>query len=306
MWINIHRHDGLGNALYARAQIYAAALEYKETVIDWGFMNYSQYFPNSKATKLPIYPFDKNGKHKLFPDNLLTNESFLNLIYLIRPRKITGEFYVFWNHYHRVGTPEKARLDNNEFRIFNEKHEKLFLNGHKLRCPHWVEKHRLEICKYFKFPDSYLYKWKNLINNFKKNYKEIIGVHMRRGDFKSSIRGDYYLSPAEYAITLKNKVKADYENSIVILFSEDQFLTSSEWDEVKNAFNFTNITINNGSELDDLCGLMFCDKILGPTVSTFSRWAAYAGNKPWAGIGRNTLKYSEPLDFIKCPIPWSY
>ena len=75
---------------------------------------------------------------------------------------------------------------------------------------------------------------------------------MRRGDFKWSIRCDYNLSPSEYAITLKNKVKADYENALVILFSEDQFLTSSEWDEVKNAFNFTNITINNGSEIDDL------------------------------------------------------
>ena len=242
---------------------------------------------------------------KRFSPDFIINQKTLGLIYLLRPR-CTGEIGNFWNQFYLKSSPEKARLDTLKFRLFNKKYKNIFLNGHKLRCPALVKKHRLEICKYFQFPNSFLRKWTFLINNFKKNYGEIIGIHMRRGDFKWAIRGDYYLSPMEYSSILKNKVKADFKNCLVIIFSEDQFLDTSLWEELKDCFSFTNMILNNGSELDDLCGLMFCDKIIGPKVSTFSRWAAFAGNKSWAGVGRKTLENKGPLDFIDCPIPWDY
>ena len=63
-----------------------------------------------------------------------------------------------------------------------------------------------EICKYFTIPSSYSYKWEQLKNNWKENYNEVIGLHMRRGDFITAMRGDFYLSPSEYASILRNKL----------------------------------------------------------------------------------------------------
>ena len=51
---------------------------------------------------------------------------------------------------------------------------------------------------------------------------------------------------------------------------------------------------------------MHCDKIIGPATSTFSRWAAFSGNKDWVGVSRSLLKSSKKLEFKKCPIPWDY
>ena len=48
MWYNINRTGRLGNRLFSRAHIYAAALELGETVIDWGLNDYKNYFPNCK------------------------------------------------------------------------------------------------------------------------------------------------------------------------------------------------------------------------------------------------------------------
>ena len=56
MWYNINRTGRLGNRLFSRAHIYAAALELGETVIDWGlndYENFSKLFKN-KITNLPF------------------------------------------------------------------------------------------------------------------------------------------------------------------------------------------------------------------------------------------------------------
>tara|TARA_B100000212_G_C27285895_1_gene495155 strand:- start:15 stop:926 length:912 start_codon:yes stop_codon:yes gene_type:complete len=303
MWYNINRTGRLGNRLFSRAHIYAAALELGETVIDWGLNDYKNYFPNCAKSKLPIYPL-KNNHLPNYPNNFLANETPLNIINKLRPR-ITGEIGNFWNQSYGKGNPELMRIDTEKFRSFCNRHNTIFLNGYKLRCNSWVKNHRNEICKYFKIHDSYYYKWKKLISIWKKEYSEIIGIHMRRGDFKTAMRGDYYLSPSEYAFILKNFVDIDFKKSLIILFSEDRFF-NQEWENLNNSFSFTNFIVNNGSILDDLTGLIFCDKIIGPKTSTFSKWAAFYGNKIWAGLGRKSLTDMLQLEFKKVEVPFDY
>lgn len=305
MWYNINRTGRLGNRLFSRAHVYAAALEFGETVIDWGLSDIKTYFPNLAKTKLPIYPLNKNGELPDYPKNYLANEISLNVLNKIRPRN-TGIFFNFWNQHYGKGSPEEMRTDSKKFREFVKRNNIIFLNGYKFRCPIWVKKHRKEICKYFEIPSSYSYKWEQLKNNWKENYNEVIGLHMRRGDFITAMRGDFYLSPSEYASIFINKLNIDYKNVLIIIFSEDNFKEKLDWEEFKTAFSFTNFFLNNGSIIDDLSGLISCDRIIGPETSTFSKWAAFSGNKPWCGISRDSLNSKKELSFINCPIPWDY
>ena len=304
MWYNINRTGRLGNRLFSRAHIYAAALELGETVIDWGLNDYKNYFPNCAKTKLPIYPLENNHLPN-YPNNFLANETPLNIINKLRPR-ITGKIGNFWNQFYDIGNPEDMRIDTKKFESFCKSHKNIFLNGYKLRCNNWVKKHRNEICKYFKIHNSYYFKWQKLINFWKKEYSEIIGIHMRRGDYKTAIRGNFYLSPDEYTFILKNLVNIDFKKSLIILFSEDRFTDDNEWENLNNSFSFSNFILNNGTILDDLTGLVFCDKIIGPKTSTFSKWAAFYGNKYWAGISRKSLTDLQILEFKKISIPWDY
>jgi len=58
---------------------------------------------------------------------------------------------------------------------------------------------------------------------------------------------------------------------------------------------------------DDLDGLASYDRIVGPSSSTFSRWAAFAGDHPWAGVMRATARNPEPLsEFKSRVVPWDY
>ena len=74
MWYNINRTGRLGNRLFSRAHVYAAALEFGETVIDWGLSDIKNHFPNLAKTKLPIYPLNQNGELPDYPKNYLANE----------------------------------------------------------------------------------------------------------------------------------------------------------------------------------------------------------------------------------------
>ena len=305
MWYNINRTGRLGNRLFSRAHVYAAALEYGETVIDWGVLDFKDYFPNLTKTKLPIYPFTREGEIPNYPINKLCNKYTLNVLHKLRPR-ITGTLGNFWNQHYGKGNPEDMRTDTKKFQEFVYKNNIVFLNGYKLRCPKWVKKHRIEICKYFQVPKSYSFKWLKLKNDWKQTYDQIVGLHIRRSDFKTAMRGDFYLSPSEYAEILKKKLPIDFNNTLIVVFSEDRFIENSQWEAFRTAFSFTNFILNNGSVIDDLSGLMSCDKIVGPETSTFSRWAAFAGEKPWAGLSRNSLDTKDLFEFKKCPIPWDY
>ena len=305
MWYNINRTGRLGNRLFSRAHVYAAALELNETVIDWGLIDSKEFFPKVGATNIPIYPLKRNGNHPILPNNLLTKNKTLSLINFLRPRN-TGQMGIFWNQSWGKGNSEDVRLDSLRFKDFNSKNKIIFLNGFKLICPDLVKKHRIEICKYFQLPLSYLDKWKFLINSFRENYSSIIGLHIRHGDFKTAMRGEYYLTSKEYAQIIHNRLQIEFRNSLFIIFSDERFIKQSDWEDLKSSFNFTNIILSNGTILDDLCGLMHCDKIIGPMTSTFSRWPAFAGNKEWAGLRRSSLYDNKAIKFITCPIPWGY
>tara|TARA_Y100001970_G_C14110203_1_gene790444 strand:+ start:280 stop:1215 length:936 start_codon:yes stop_codon:yes gene_type:complete len=303
MWYNINRTGRLGNRLFSRAHIYAAALEYKETVIDWGLLDIKNYFPYLENTKIPIYPLNKNYKLKNLPDNLLANKFTLNTLNKLRPR-LTGPFSIFWNQHYGKGSFEDVRLDSNNFKYFIKQNNTIILNGYKFICTDWVKKYRPEICEYFKVPQSYTHKWQKLIRVWKEKFSEIIGIHMRRGDFETAMRGDFYLSPYEYAKILKERTDIDYKKTLILVFSEDKFIKKSDWENFQSAFSFTNFILNNGTIIDDLTGLMHTDRIIGPKTSTFSRWCGFIGNKPWAGIGRKSINKKNILQFKRCPIPF--
>tara|TARA_Y100001968_G_C19347912_1_gene713080 strand:- start:53 stop:988 length:936 start_codon:yes stop_codon:yes gene_type:complete len=303
MWYNINRTGRLGNRLFSRAHIYAAALEYNKTVVDWGLLDIKNYFPYLSKKRLPIYPLIKNNSLPTLRNNILSQNISLSALHKLRPRN-TGCLSIFWSQHYGKGFSENMRLDSNDFKNFIKNNETIILNGYKLLCTEWVKKHRSKICEYFKVPLSYSFKWDHLTKNWKDKYSEIIGIHMRRSDFATAMRGDYYLSPNEYAKILKERTDIDFKKSIFIIFSEDRFIQNKDWEDIKSAFSFTNFILNNGTILDDLTGLISCDRIIGPKTSTFSRWSAFAGDNQWAGIERESINKTNLLEFTKCPIPF--
>lgn len=298
----------MGNRLYSRAHVLAAALELEETVIDWGLRDVAYFFPAITTPDMPVYSGTNEAPNAaLERAGIWGRPKFVHAFRNIRPRK-SGVIGPFWSQYWEPngGNPEDYRLDSVAFGKFRAKHRTIFLNGFKLRCSEWVVKHADAIRAYFRPTDALCGKWQKFLSALRQNYDQIVGVHMRSTDFRYAQGGRYYVSPEEYATLIRERINLGNRKCFFLIFSDDSFRDNERFAELEQAFSDLPHLFYHGSEIDDLTGLMHCDRIICPASSTYSRWAAFAGKLPWAAVSRSTLEVKDTIDFNPFPHPWDY
>lgn len=108
------------------------------------------------------------------------------------------------------------------------------------------------------------------------NQEEIVvGVHIRRGDYKTWLGGVYYYTDDEY-ISIMNDLSEQFEKKN----KKVKFLLCSN--ELINHNNFGKLDcfcIPNTSGEKDLYALSKCNYIIGPP-SSYSQWASFVGKVP--------------------------
>lgn len=103
----------------------------------------------------------------------------------------------------------------------------------------------------------------------------IIGMHFRRGDYKTFENGKYYYSDLQYANMMEQTQKLFSSLNRKVIF----FIASNEKISPEIFKNFSCFLLANGSPVKDMWGLANCDYILGPP-STFSAWASLYNRVP--------------------------
>lgn len=133
-------------------------------------------------------------------------------------------------------------------------------------------RHIGEIRDYFRFKKEIEDRCKNLIteNCGYKTKKSLIGVHARRGDYRSFHNGDYYFDDSILAKQMKYLNQS--RDSTFVIFSNEKIDVDYFRNEGLEVYNWQE------SAIDDLCCLSMCDYIMGPP-STYSWWASMYGNK---------------------------
>lgn len=104
-------------------------------------------------------------------------------------------------------------------------------------------------------------------------FKLIIGVHIRYGDYRTYNNGQYFYSVPEYLSIMQ---------SIRLLFQDKEiafFIACNEKIDLSSFANIHCFSIPESSSVKDMLGLSQCDYIIGPP-STFSGWASLMGNVP--------------------------
>lgn len=99
----------------------------------------------------------------------------------------------------------------------------------------------------------------------------VIGMHVRRGDYKYWNNGKYYYTNNYYAAiaeALQSQLKGNIKFFIASNEPTDELLS-----KIPNSFSL------NISAISDLQSLSMCDYIFGPP-STFSMWASFYGQVP--------------------------
>lgn len=110
---------------------------------------------------------------------------------------------------------------------------------------------------------------------YKSRFDRIIGVHIRRGDYKKWENGRFYFFNNDflgYMKQLQLEMQAQNLKCGFLLCSNEPF----------NPADFKPLDvfqIDEPNAIEDLYGLSLCDFILGPP-SSYSMWASFYGKKP--------------------------
>ena len=109
----------------------------------------------------------------------------------------------------------------------------------------------------------------NEIDHKINNYEKVIGIHIRRGDYKEWGDGLYYFEDAVYqSVIEKMQIFFGNKKVLFILFSNETI-----------DFEFSdNMILSNNEWFVDHYIMGRCDYLIGPP-STFTLWASYIGPK---------------------------
>lgn len=153
-----------------------------------------------------------------------------------------------------------------------EKNDVVYVAGWKFRLSELTEKHRNEVSNNYLLKASF-YENNNLVkktDELKSQGYTLIGVHIRRGDYKKWKNGIYCYDDSVYKKYMdsisKQLSQQGKEKQMFLLFSN----------EVLKFQQATNIIVSKENWYIDQHVMSICDYLIGPP-STFTLWASYVG-----------------------------
>jgi hypothetical protein len=102
----------------------------------------------------------------------------------------------------------------------------------------------------------------------------IIGVHVRRGDYKEFLDGKFYYEDDVYLDKIQQLVTLIGKPYKIIIFTNDPVFNLPAYQE-----KFDNVVLSSNPTVVDHYLMSKCTYIIGP-FSTFSLWASFIGSTP--------------------------
>lgn len=271
------------NQLWMFANVLAFAMEHDYQVEAPSFFNYAQKFSYWNKSKLITIPAGKSEtpveltRKLLYYNNLLGlthfNDYKIDLESLSITSKIGSKLKNIFSNQEKLTRLYFEKLEYTE--VVNQilKNDTVVFEGFMF-CSSiaQMQKHSNELREIFKPQLPVLQKmdWlkkQRLIDSI------IIGVHIRRGDYKSYREGIYFYELETYKAQMQHLVGLYADKNPSFFICSDEPFGESEF----KGFNI--IQNKNGNATEDLYLLSTCDYLIAPP-STFSKWASFYGEVP--------------------------
>ena len=266
----------LGNRLFAFAHLIAAAKENNFRIVNLSFDEYAKYFQFTSQDILCRYP---HVKSYLTSDNVrsalfILNKAVVKLLRMVRfyNGPLHGMVIADLPEYQFTGD-KFYNLKEKSFLRKAAKKKLLFLFGRFFRDYEGLNRHQ-EAVKLFFTPIQPIRE--NVSLFFQKAKVDvdlvIIGVHVRRGDYKVFAEGKYFYSLTEYFDKMK-------ELQLSLSDRKVKFIICSNEEIDLSLFDGLDVIKGPGHIVEDMYVLAMCDYIMGPP-STYTLWASFYGGKP--------------------------
>jgi len=271
MIVVCHKMGQLGNRLFLFAHLIAAAAECDSSVLFPGFTDYADFFWGTSKGIVPRYPAP--ARPVAWPRAMreLLYLASLNALRLAKRGLLPGtsSFETRWDNTRMVDIGDPAFLGLIVRRP-------VLCGGFFYRSPRLLKKHASLVRAYFTLsPDmtTYAAKIEAKIRRAERSKTEerIVGVHIRRRDYRV-FRGGIYFYRLDLFTAYMRRIRE-------LLTGHCRFVICCEEPLEHSAFADFEIVVGPGDLMGDLLALSACDYIIGPP-STFSGWASFSREIP--------------------------
>ena len=175
-------------------------------------------------------------------------------------------------------------LNSPEFTTLLQETRLLAVKGWKFRDDINLVRYHEVITRYFQPIASIRDPVVKLLSAARDLGNEVIGVHIRQGDYRDWKNGVHYFETEQYAHWMREASQLDASRKPVFLVCASDSVNTA-------CFRGLEVLMGPGSVIGDLHALSLCDRIMGPP-STFSTWASFHGGKPLCMLQHHEQKLS--------------
>jgi len=258
MIIISNKSGQLANRLFVYSHLMAFSLEHNSTIYNPSFDEYAEFFEGSKQGLMI-----QNRKIHHFFDRSVFIRNFVFRVFrkLSRILPATPLISRYLKLIHLKNDEELFDLDDTENIELLNSGSVTFLSGWLFRCKDIKNEHAEFIRNYFRLISEHTENINRNMSDIRKNFKTVIGIHIRKSDYKNFLGGKYF-----YEIEQYRKIMFD----IADLFKDENpaFLICSNENIDSAVFKGLNVFKGPGHFVEDLYSLAKCDFIAGPP-STF-------------------------------------
>lgn len=268
MFIIASKPGQLGNRLYIFAHFIGCAIENGFRVMNPAFDEYANYFRGTRQDLFCRFPPRKSRlPGAQIVRRLLYKASYYLARLLVRARlesKYAKAVALEWE--------EELDLSAPAFLETARRHRLIFFQGWQFRDPKSLKKHAAAVRSFLRPVAELEKKIAALVASARTQGDVLIGLHMRRGDYRTFMGGQYFYEPDVYA-SVCEKIKELFPGRSVV------FIVCSDEPLDKTVFSRLNYTPGGGHFVEDMYTLAECDYIVGPP-STYTMWASFYGAAP--------------------------
>ncbi len=267
MIIIVGKTGQLANRLFLFAHLAAFAAEHCLTVSNPAFDEYASYFEGTRRDVWSRFPAQSSrpaptaSRRRFF----YKSAAFLfsrSLKYRMSPPR-TAVFQWAGLDYCELRSPQFQALLSRPL---------LLLAGWRFVDLALFDKHADQLRRFFQPAAPHRENVAALLQSCRDDTDVLVGVHIRRGDYKDFAGGRFFYSHQVYA-DLMCRTQALFPKQRV------RFLLCSNEPVPAECFQSVDYRLGTNHLVEDLYALAGCDFLLGPE-STYSMWASFYGQVP--------------------------
>jgi len=274
MVIVTYKAGRLGNRLFHFSNFLVNSRAHDYKLIYPFFDEYARYFPyfdDKRINNQGIFLSFTRAKAVDRAVKLLVRYLFSYKLFLGRHSLDFGSVRLVSIYKEDQGSVE---YDLNDPRIVNNRGQILLLNGWLYRDRKHAAAYRDYLKEVFRPRAEYLSRIDSLLAGCRTQGEVVVGIHIRRGDYRDYKGGQHYLDDQVYLDRMREleKILAARGQSCVFLICSDESGDLS-------AFAGLKTVAGAGDLITDLYSLSRADYLIG-APSTFAMWASFYGAVP--------------------------